>query len=245
MHQAIAPIAVRPWTLNGLSERLLVSHYEHHYGSAVRALNAVRQELANLDVGGPIYRLGSPQARGAGRDGLRGASRAVLRQPGRGGEQDSGSRRRHPREALRECPGLAARVRPSGAVPRPWVGLGRPDLFPADEAALEPGRRRSLSGGGRRGPGSRARHVRARVPPGLRPERHGVHRRLHAQHRLGGGGRPHGRRAGRGAASHWKTPPMEACPRCPSRSSPPSWRRGTRSRCSMRGRATTSPGRWT
>ena len=59
MHQAIAPIAVRPWTLNGLSERLLVSHYEHHYGSAVRALNAVRQELANLDVDGLIHRLGS------------------------------------------------------------------------------------------------------------------------------------------------------------------------------------------
>jgi superoxide dismutase, Fe-Mn family len=58
MHQAIAPIAVRPWTLNGLSERLLVNHYEHHYGSAVRALNAVRQELANLDVDGLINRLG-------------------------------------------------------------------------------------------------------------------------------------------------------------------------------------------
>ena len=59
MHQAIAPIAVRPWTLNGLSERLLVSHYEHHYGSAVRGLNAVRHELANLDVDGLIHRLGT------------------------------------------------------------------------------------------------------------------------------------------------------------------------------------------
>jgi Fe-Mn family superoxide dismutase len=48
MDQAIAPISVRPWTLNGLSERLLVSHYEHHYGSAVRTLNAVRKELASL-----------------------------------------------------------------------------------------------------------------------------------------------------------------------------------------------------
>ena len=50
MLQQIAPIAVRPWTLNGLSERLLVSHYEHHYGSAVRTLNAVRNELARLDA---------------------------------------------------------------------------------------------------------------------------------------------------------------------------------------------------
>jgi Fe-Mn family superoxide dismutase len=56
MHQAIAPLAVRPWTLNGLSERLLVSHYEHHYGSAVRTLNAVRTELAagarGMTIGG-------------------------------------------------------------------------------------------------------------------------------------------------------------------------------------------------
>ena len=59
MHQVIAPIAVRPWTLNGLSERLLVSHYEYHYGSAVRGLNAVRHELANLDVDGLIHRFGS------------------------------------------------------------------------------------------------------------------------------------------------------------------------------------------
>jgi superoxide dismutase, Fe-Mn family len=57
MNQSIAPIAVRPWTLNGLSERLLVSHYEHHYGSAVRTLNAVRSELATLDAGVPDYRL--------------------------------------------------------------------------------------------------------------------------------------------------------------------------------------------
>jgi Fe-Mn family superoxide dismutase len=59
MHQAIAPIAARPWTLNGPSERLLVSHYEHHYGSAVRTLNAVRRELAALDAGAPDYRLGA------------------------------------------------------------------------------------------------------------------------------------------------------------------------------------------
>jgi Fe-Mn family superoxide dismutase len=58
MHHTVAPIAVRPWTLNGLSERLLVSHYEHQYGSAIRALNAVRRELAALDAKMPPYKLG-------------------------------------------------------------------------------------------------------------------------------------------------------------------------------------------
>ena len=83
MHQAIAPIAVRPWTLNGLSERLLVSHYEHHYGSAVRALNAVRQELANLDVDGLIHRLGSlkreaPQASWMARESITAAKLSLM-----------------------------------------------------------------------------------------------------------------------------------------------------------------------
>jgi Fe-Mn family superoxide dismutase len=45
--------------LNGLSERLLVSHYEHHYGSAVRTLNAVRKELAGLDASALDHRIGA------------------------------------------------------------------------------------------------------------------------------------------------------------------------------------------
>jgi Fe-Mn family superoxide dismutase len=57
MQQEIAPIAVRPWTLNGISERMVVSHYENDYGAAVRALNAVRSELAALDAGAPGHRL--------------------------------------------------------------------------------------------------------------------------------------------------------------------------------------------
>jgi superoxide dismutase, Fe-Mn family len=57
MHQRIAPIPCRPWTLNGLSKELVVSHYENHYGAAVRTLNAVRSELAALDAGTPGHRL--------------------------------------------------------------------------------------------------------------------------------------------------------------------------------------------
>src|SRR5215475_12013089 len=57
MVQEISPIAVRPWTLNGISERMIVSHYENNYGSAVRTLNAVRGELATLTAGAPGYRI--------------------------------------------------------------------------------------------------------------------------------------------------------------------------------------------
>ncbi len=55
--QEITPIPVRPWTLNGISERMIVIHYENDYGSAVRTLNTVRSELAALDAGTPVYRL--------------------------------------------------------------------------------------------------------------------------------------------------------------------------------------------
>ena len=57
MLQEITPIAVRPSTLSGISEHMVVSHYENDYGNAVRELNAVRRELAALDAGTPSYRL--------------------------------------------------------------------------------------------------------------------------------------------------------------------------------------------
>jgi hypothetical protein len=56
MPQEIVPIAVRPWT-HGISERMIVSHYENNYGESVRTLNAVRAELAALDARAPAYRL--------------------------------------------------------------------------------------------------------------------------------------------------------------------------------------------
>lgn len=57
MPQEITPIAVRPSTLSGISEQMVVGHYENNYGNAVRALNAVRRELAALDAGTPPHRL--------------------------------------------------------------------------------------------------------------------------------------------------------------------------------------------
>ena len=49
MRYRIAPLYVRPWTLNGISARLIESHYEHNYGSAVVRLNAVSKELEHLE----------------------------------------------------------------------------------------------------------------------------------------------------------------------------------------------------
>ena len=50
MNHHIAPIPCKPWTLNGLPDRLIVGHYENIYGDAVRSLNAVRDRLAATDL---------------------------------------------------------------------------------------------------------------------------------------------------------------------------------------------------
>ena len=59
MQQEIAPIAVRPSTLNGISERMIVSYYENNYGESVRTLNAVRAELAFMELSFSISNGGS------------------------------------------------------------------------------------------------------------------------------------------------------------------------------------------
>jgi len=45
----VRPLLLKPQWMNGLSERLLVSHYENNYGGALRRLNAIRERLATLD----------------------------------------------------------------------------------------------------------------------------------------------------------------------------------------------------
>jgi len=49
MNYRIAPLSPMPATLNGMSERLIASHYENNYGGAVRRLNAISHELSQLD----------------------------------------------------------------------------------------------------------------------------------------------------------------------------------------------------
>ena len=50
MRYKLAPIFCRPWLLNGLSTRLIESHYENIYGGALRRLNAITEKLESLDV---------------------------------------------------------------------------------------------------------------------------------------------------------------------------------------------------
>jgi Fe-Mn family superoxide dismutase len=49
MKYRIKQIQCRPWTLNGLSVKLIESHYENNYGGALRRLNAISEQLESLD----------------------------------------------------------------------------------------------------------------------------------------------------------------------------------------------------
>ncbi|HEX9448098.1 MAG TPA: Fe-Mn family superoxide dismutase [Dongiaceae bacterium] len=49
MPYQIMPLPFKPPRLNGLSERLLASHYENNYGGALRRLNAIERRLEGLD----------------------------------------------------------------------------------------------------------------------------------------------------------------------------------------------------
>ena len=49
MRYQLKQIYCRPWTLNGLSLRLIESHYENNYGGAMRRLNAITEKLEALD----------------------------------------------------------------------------------------------------------------------------------------------------------------------------------------------------
>ncbi|TMH72090.1 MAG: superoxide dismutase, partial [Betaproteobacteria bacterium] len=49
MRYQVKPIYCRPWLLNGLSLKLIESHYENNYGGALRRLNAITEHLESLD----------------------------------------------------------------------------------------------------------------------------------------------------------------------------------------------------
>jgi superoxide dismutase, Fe-Mn family len=56
MEYAIKKLPFDPAKVKGLSEKLLVSHYENNYSGAVKRLNAITAQLASLDVAAaPVF----------------------------------------------------------------------------------------------------------------------------------------------------------------------------------------------
>ena len=87
MHR-IMPLPFKPPRLEGLSEKLLASHYENNYGGAVRRLNAIERRLDELDWSqAPVFDIN-----GLKREELIAANSAILHEiyfDGLGGSGDA------------------------------------------------------------------------------------------------------------------------------------------------------------
>lgn len=58
MPYELKPLSCNPAGLNGLSEKLIVSHWENNYGGAVKRLNAIEQRLAELQwANAPVFEI--------------------------------------------------------------------------------------------------------------------------------------------------------------------------------------------
>src|SRR3954462_4986942 len=49
MPYQMKPLSCDPARIKGMSERLIISHYENNYGGAVKRLNLIEEQLAGLD----------------------------------------------------------------------------------------------------------------------------------------------------------------------------------------------------
>ena len=56
MAYEVKPLACDPTRVKGMSEKLIVSHYENNYGGAVRRLNGITEQLTALDfAAAPVF----------------------------------------------------------------------------------------------------------------------------------------------------------------------------------------------
>src|ERR1700681_360277 len=70
----VRPLIFKPQYLNGLTEKLVVSHYENNYGGALRRLNAIEARLGTLDwATAPVFEIN-----GLKREELIGAGSVIL-----------------------------------------------------------------------------------------------------------------------------------------------------------------------
>jgi Fe-Mn family superoxide dismutase len=54
----VKPLLFKPHRLNGMSDKLLISHYENNYGGALRRLNAIQAKLTSLEwSSAPVFEI--------------------------------------------------------------------------------------------------------------------------------------------------------------------------------------------
>jgi superoxide dismutase, Fe-Mn family len=79
MTYVMKPLSCDPNRIRGMSERMIVSHYENNYGGAVKRLNLIDEQLAELDfASAPGFPGQRSEARAAHRNQLDDPPRSVL-----------------------------------------------------------------------------------------------------------------------------------------------------------------------
>ena len=161
MPYEVKPLACDPTAIKGMSERLIVSHYENNYGGAVKRLNAITKELAELDfTSAPIFVIN-----GLKREELIAMNSMILHEIFFASLGDRGEPEGVLRDALvRDFGSVSSLVRRilgdgKGAAWR--LRLGAADLVAARLQARQPVGNGSLDDAGRRPADPRARYVRA------------------------------------------------------------------------------------
>ncbi len=161
MTYEMKPLSCNPAELKGLSEKLIVSHYENNYSGAVKRLNAITAQLDSLDfTSAPVFVIN-----GLKREELIAHNSMVLHElyfASLGAESQ-------PDGDLRN-----ALIRDFGSVEKWQTQLTHQSMGCRPYVLFS-----------RSKPHCRARYVRAFVSHGLRRESGGIRRCLHAEHQLG------------------------------------------------------------
>ena len=161
MPYEVKPLACDPTAINGMSERLIVSHYENNYGGAVQRLNAITKELAELDfTSAPIFVIN-----GLKREELIAMNSMILHEIffaslGERGEPEGALRDALIRD-FGSVSAWAAEFSAMGKGAARRLRLGAADLVAARPQARQPMGDGPLDDAGRRPADPRARYVRA------------------------------------------------------------------------------------
>src|SRR5882757_6097669 len=179
------PLSLDPKAIRGISEKVLVSHYENNYVGAVKRLTAISTQLAELDFAkAPNFIVN-----GLKREELIAANSMILHEiyfDSLGGGAAPGGAL-----ALGDCAGLwqprslARRIHRYGQGGGWRVRMGDLGLFTARQEAGQSMGCRPHHDARRRAADSRARHVRARLSHGLRCRGGALCRCLHGGHPVG------------------------------------------------------------
>ena len=139
----IKPLSCDPARLKGLSEKLIVSHYENNYGGAVKRLNAITEQLAALDFArAPVFTIN-----GFKREELIATNSMILHElyfDGLGESRGSAGRaQRRPYARFWGHRALASGVQCHGQGAGRGFRLGAAGVFGARQQARQPVGRRS------------------------------------------------------------------------------------------------------